>query len=92
MGTLEAACATAMQKEGVVGVMCVDAQGLCLHSAGKVPDGSAGAVAAMATQSRALLGGDAMVTVESTTGKLLLSRCEGATVAIFCAAKAAPAH
>lgn len=81
-----------MQTEGVLGVMCVDPQGLCLHSEGKVSDSSSGAVAAMANQSRALLGGDAVVTVESSQGKILLSRCEGATVAIFMAAKAAPAN
>ena len=81
-----------MQTEGVLGVMCVDAQGLCLHSEGSVPEASAGAVAAMAAQSCTLLGSDAVVTVESTQGKILLSRCEGATVAIFMVAKALPAN
>ena len=73
MSSLQAACATAMQTEGVLGVMCVDPQGLCLHSEGKVSDSSSGAVAAMANQSRALLGGDAVVTVESSQGKILLT-------------------
>ena len=92
MSTLSTACAAAMQSEGVAGVMCVDSQGLCLHSEGKVPEASAGAIAAMTTQSSALLGSDAVVSVESPQGKILLSRCEGATVAIFMVAKAAPAN
>ena len=72
-----------MEKEGVLGVLCVDTQGLCLHSAGQVPDATAGAVAAIAAQGKALLGDDAVITVESPQGKALLSRCEGATVALF---------
>jgi hypothetical protein len=77
-----------MDKEGVVGVTCVDSQGLCLHSAGTVPAASAGAIAAMAAHSQSLLGTDAMVTLESPQGKVLLSRCEDATVAIFMQPKA----
>ena len=84
---LATACATAMQKEGVVGVMCVDAHGLCLHSAGKVPfDASAGAVVAIAAQGKALLGDDAVVTLESPKGKIMLTRCEDATLALFLSA------
>ena len=87
MATIAAACASAMEKEGVLGVMCVDGQGLCLHSAGAVPESSAGAVAELAARGRALLGSDAVVTVESAQGKTLLSNCEGATVALFMGAK-----
>ena len=83
MSTIAAACAAAMEKEGVIGVICVDAAGLCLHSAGAVPEASAGAVAELVAQGRALLGGDSVVTVESPQGKTLLSQCEGATIALF---------
>ena len=86
MASLEAACATAMQKEGVVGVMCVDAAGLCLYSAGTVSDASAGAVAAVVTYSKMLLGEDAVVTIDSPKGKMLLTRSEEATIALFMAA------
>lgn len=92
MATLASACATALQSEGVVGVMCVDGHGLCLHSAGKVPEASGGAVAALAQQSQHLLGNDATVTVESPQGKIVLSRCEGASVAVFMQPTAAPAN
>ena len=81
--TIASVCAAAMEKDGVLGVLCVDGQGLCLHSVGTVPDATAGAVAAIAAQGRALLGDDAVVTVESAQGRALLSRCEGATVALF---------
>ena len=77
-----------MDKEGVIGVMCVDGQGLALHSAGTVPDASAGAVAELSAKSSLLLGADAVVTVESPQGKAMLSRCEGATVAVFMQPKA----
>ena len=80
---LAVACAAAMQKEGVVGVMCVDASGLCLHSAGTVADASAGAVAAIAVQGKALLGDDAVVNIESPKGRIMLTRCEDATLALF---------
>ena len=83
MSTIASVCAAAMEKEDVLGVLCVDAQGLCLHSAGQVPDATAGAVAAMAAHSKTLFGSDAVVTVDSPQGKALLSQCEDATVAIF---------
>ena len=81
--SLAQACNAALEKEGVVGVVAVDRQGLCLHSSGTVADGSAGAIAELAQQSRVLLGNDAVVTVESPQGKIMLSRCEDATVALF---------
>jgi hypothetical protein len=81
--SLAEVCEQAMQKDGVVGVMCVDTQGLCLHSAGAVPEGKAGMVAAISAQCRELLGADAVATVESTNGKVLLSHCEEAAVALF---------
>lgn len=83
--SLAAVCEEAMQKEGVVGVMCVDTQGLCLHSVGAVPEGKAGAIAAMSAQHRALLGADAVATVESAQGKVLLSHCDDAAIALFMA-------
>ena len=75
--------AEALRKEGVVGVLCVDSKGLCLHSEGKVPEGCHGVVAEMATSSLALVGDGAVVTAEGAAGKVLLSRCAGATLAIF---------
>ena len=86
--TIASVCAAAMDKEGVLGVMCVDGQGLCLHSVGKVPEATAGAVAAMTTHGQALLGADSVVTIESPQGKVLLSTCEGGTVALFMEPKA----
>ena len=83
MTTIASVCASAMEKEGVLGVLCVDGQGLSLHSVGVVPEATAGAVAALAAQGRALLGADAVVTIESPQGKALLSHCEGATLAMF---------
>ena len=72
-----------MDKEGVLGVMAVDEQGMALHSVGKVPEATAGAVAAIAMHGKALSGADSVVTIESPQGKVLLSRCEGGTVALF---------
>ena len=86
--TIASVCAAAMEKEGVLGVLCVDEEGLRLHSAGEVPEATAGAVAEMARDGRALVGSDAVVTVESPQGKALLSRCEGAVLALFMQPKA----
>ena len=72
-----------MQKEGVLGVLCVDSQGLCLASAGAVPEAQAGVVAALSAHSRALLGADAVATVESPQSKVVLTNCESAAVALF---------
>ena len=72
-----------MQKEGVIGAAIVDPQGLVLHTEGLCPDGCGGAIAEMAARSFLLVGADAVVTVESPTGKVLISRSEGATIALF---------
>ena len=40
MDSLETACSEALQQPGVVGVVCVDSQGLNLYSKGSVPDAS----------------------------------------------------
>ena len=80
-------CAVAMRKDGVVGVLCVDGQGLCLHSEGQVPEGCNGSVAEMAARSLTLVGDGAVVTAEGPTGKVLISRCDGATIALFMSAK-----
>ena len=76
-------CADAMRTEGVVGVLCVDAQGLSLHSEGQVPDGCSGTVAEMGSRGFALVGDGGVVTAEGPLGKVLISLCNGATVAIF---------
>ena len=78
-----------MQKEGVIGVTCVDAHGLALHSEGTVPEGCSGAVASLASQGLALAGDEAVVTAEGPTGKVLISRSEGVTIALFMQHKAA---
>ena len=66
MSSMSAACAAAMQTEGVL-VMCVDTRGfVCtLRAAFEV---SAGAVAAIAAQA-VRLGSDAVVTMESPRAK-----------------------
>ena len=40
------AAAAALEKPGVLGVLCVDKQGLCLHSEGSVPAGERGVAVA----------------------------------------------
>lgn len=83
MTALAAACADAMGKPGVTGILCVDSQGLCVHSQGAVPDASSGSVAALA-QHAALLGGDSSsICVESAQRKVLISKSGGVTTAIF---------
>uniref|UniRef100_A0A7S2I5N1 Late endosomal/lysosomal adaptor and MAPK and MTOR activator 5 n=1 Tax=Haptolina brevifila TaxID=156173 RepID=A0A7S2I5N1_9EUKA len=83
MSSFASTCAAALQKEGVIGAMCVDANGLALHSEGTVPEGCSGAVAELASQSFALVGDDAVVTAEAPKGKVLISRSEGVTIALF---------
>mmetsp|Transcript_2006 Transcript_2006/g.3191 ORF Transcript_2006/g.3191 Transcript_2006/m.3191 type:complete len:88 (-) Transcript_2006:198-461(-) len=82
---LAEACATAMAKPGVLGVLCVDSQGLTLHSQGSVPESSSGSVAELAVHAQLLGGGDegAVVTVETAQRKVLVSRSDGVTTAIF---------
>jgi small ubiquitin-related modifier len=83
-GGLETACTEAMRQPGVIGVMCVDEQGLCLQSQGTVPEVS-GCVAELAKQAQVLCQGDegTVVSVESAERKVLLSRVGGVTTAIF---------
>jgi hypothetical protein len=83
MSDFAAACATAMQKDGVIGVVCVDANGLVLHTEGTVPQNCGGSVAELASRGLVLAGDGAVVTAESPTGKLLVSRSEGVTIAMF---------
>jgi len=91
MSTLEAACIAAMSREGVLGVLCVDDNGLCLHAAGAVTEAAAGAVAASASSSIALMGcNNAVVTIESPQSKVLLSRSQGATLALFMQPRVSP--
>lgn len=81
---LAAACAEAMSREGVTGVLCVDSEGLCLHSQGAVPDASSGSVAEL-VQHASVLGGDSatVVCVESAHRKVLVSKNAGVTTAVF---------
>lgn len=81
---MEAACTEAMRQPGVIGVMCVDGQGLRLQSQGEVPEVS-GCVAEIVSQAQVLCQGDegAVVSVESAERKVLLSRFSGVTTAIF---------
>ena len=81
---MEAACTDAMRQPGVIGVMCVDGQGLCLQSQGEVPEVS-GCVAEIASQAQVLCQGNegAVVSVESAERKVLLSRVSGVTTAVF---------
>ena len=82
---LASACADAMSKPGVTGVLCVDSQGLCLHSQGAVPDASSGSIVELAQHAALVGGGDAstVVSVESAQRKVLISKSDGITTAIF---------
>ena len=82
---LKMVCDEAMQKPGVIGVACVDPQGLCLLTQGEIPDAVAGCIAELAAQAQLLCGGDdgAVVTVETPERKVLLSRSAGVTTALF---------
>ena len=88
MSDFKVVCAQAMQNDGVLGVVCVDANGLVLHSEGAVPEGCGGAIACLASCSLKLVGDEAVVTSESPTGKVLISRSEGAIVGLFMQPKA----
>ena len=77
-----------MNTEGVLGVACVDAHGLVLHTEGTVPDNCGGSIAELATRSRALVGTEGVVTAESPSGKVVISQADGATIALFMQAKA----
>lgn len=81
---MDAACTEAMRQPGVIGVMCVDSQGLCLKSEGTVPE-VAGCLAAISMQAQVLCQGSegATVSVESPERKVLLSRVGDVTTAIF---------
>ena len=83
MSSLATVCDAAMEKDGVLGVMCVDGKGLYLHSAGAVPEAKSGVVAAISAQCLTLLGADAVATIESPQSKVLLTRCDEAAVALF---------
>lgn len=77
---LAAAASSAMSKPGVLGVACVDAQGLCVHEAGTVPKACSGSIAELAQHAFALVGADAVVTCDAAQGKVVLSRSEGGVV------------
>ena len=79
---LETVCETAMQSPGVLGVMCVDIQGLCLASQGDVPQAS-GAIAELAAQASALCEDGAVICITGAMRKVMVSRSEGVTTAIF---------
>eukprot|EP00967_Tisochrysis_lutea_P119657 scaffold195577_cov23-Tisochrysis_lutea.AAC.1 len=79
---MEAVCESAMQSPGVRGVMCVDAHGLCLASQGDVPQAS-GAVAEIAAQATHLAEEGAVICITGASRKIMVSRAEGVTTAIF---------
>jgi len=79
---MEGVCETAMQSPGVLGVMCVDSHGLCLASQGDVPQAS-GAIAEIAAQASSLVEDGALICITSPTRKVMVSRSEGVTTAIF---------
>ena len=81
---LAAVCEEAMGKPDVVGVACVDEQGLCMHVHGDVPEAH-GSIAALTTHAALLCGGEskAVVSIMCADRKVLLSRSEGITTAIF---------
>ena len=88
MDSLETACSEALQQPGVVGVVCVDSQGLNLYSKGSVPDAS-GSVAQVVRAAEALCGGDgATVRIESAQRVVLVSKADGVTTALFMAPSA----
>ena len=72
----------AMGKPGVVGVACVDEQGLCLHVQGDVPEAH-GSIAALSTHASLLCGAKAVVSIMCADQKVVLSRAEGITTAVF---------
>eukprot|EP00308_Calcidiscus_leptoporus_P012851 CAMPEP_0119357646 /NCGR_PEP_ID=MMETSP1334-20130426/5998_1 /TAXON_ID=127549 /ORGANISM="Calcidiscus leptoporus, Strain RCC1130" /LENGTH=225 /DNA_ID=CAMNT_0007371939 /DNA_START=39 /DNA_END=720 /DNA_ORIENTATION=+ len=82
--SLATVCEEAMGKPGVVGVACVDEQGLCLSVQGDVPEAH-GSIAALTTHAALLCGSDlkAVVSIMCADRKVLLSRSEGITTAIF---------
>ena len=82
--SISSICTVAMGKPGVLGIVLVDAQGLCLRSEGTVPADSMGAIAELAVQAQGLSGDDgAVITVESAQSKVLISRSSGVTTALF---------
>jgi predicted regulator of Ras-like GTPase activity (Roadblock/LC7/MglB family) len=73
----------ALEKPGVLGVMCVDKQGLCLHAEGSATTASAGAIAELSKHALALSGEGAVATVEGPQGKVVLARSDDVTTALF---------
>ena len=84
MPTLATVCAEALASPGVVAVVCVDAQGLCLHSEGSVP-GAASSISELAMHAQ-LLSNDpeALVQISSAQGRVVLRKAEsGIVTALF---------
>ena len=81
--SLDAACEEAMQQPGVVGVMCVDSNGLCLRSMGEVQPRS-GSIAEIVRHAEILNSGESStVSISAAHQKIMLCRSEGVTVAMF---------
>ena len=80
---MEAACEEAMKNPAVTGVVCVDKQGLCMHSSGAVPEGTSGSVAELALHAEKLVGEGAVISLCSAQSKVVLSRSEGFVTALF---------
>lgn len=72
-----------LEKPGVLGVMAVDKQGLCLHAEGSATGASAGAIGEISKHALTLCGDGAVVTIETPQSKVLLSRVEDVTTALF---------
>ncbi|KAI8771620.1 ragulator complex protein LAMTOR5 [Biomphalaria glabrata] len=70
---------------GVVGVMCVDNNGLCLGAKGNTPRGSSGSISALASQATKLStnGTNPVICLESEHGSVLIKKNEKLTTAIY---------
>eukprot|EP00310_Coccolithus_braarudii_P018290 CAMPEP_0183346208 /NCGR_PEP_ID=MMETSP0164_2-20130417/11397_1 /TAXON_ID=221442 /ORGANISM="Coccolithus pelagicus ssp braarudi, Strain PLY182g" /LENGTH=95 /DNA_ID=CAMNT_0025517445 /DNA_START=15 /DNA_END=302 /DNA_ORIENTATION=- len=83
VASIASVCDEAMGKPDVVGVACVDEQGLCLHNQGDVPKAH-GAMAALTSHAAALCSdAKVVVSIMCAEQKVLLSRNDGVTTAIF---------
>jgi len=76
-------CETAMQSPGVLGVVCVDSNGLCLASQGEVPPATSGAIAELAAKASVLCEDGAVICITGASSKIMVSRADGVTTAIF---------
>ena len=71
-----------MRNPAVLGVVCVDKQGLCMHTSGTVPE-ACGSIAELALHAEKLVGDGAVVSLSSAQSKVVLSRSEAYVTALF---------